>query len=163
VIAPLARDALTVVVGGEEAPGLIAYGLTAPGGWRQGRFPADAWPAAPEADEIVLHGEGWRVYAWEVPVVRWPGGVSFTNAVRRTLEALTRGGCAVAWAGAEGLPFCDPPGLFDPACMSGGVLAWMTDDGQFACPLDPDRALSPVSDAELLKLRRYALGLADAR
>ena len=61
-------------------------------------------------------------------------------------------GCRVAWVGAEEIPFCDPPGLFDPACMTGGVLAWPI-DGSFGCPLDPDQPLTAASDEEMLQLR----------
>lgn len=160
--ARLVRDALTVFVGGDEEPGLIAYGLSEPEAWRDVDFPADAWLAQPEPEVFELHGDNWRVYAWEVPIVIWPTGSDFQIAVNRTLDALIRGGCRVAWIGAEGVPFCDPPGLFDPECMSGGVLAWMTDDGRFDCPLDPDRVLDPVSDDELLRLRAHAHGLADS-
>jgi hypothetical protein len=161
VTVPLARDALTVFVDGDEEPGLIAYGLTAPEAWHEARFPADAWLASPEPDQFVLRGDNWRVYGWEVPIAIWPTRASFQAAVQRTLEALIRSGCRVAWVGAEGVPFCDPPQLFDPECMSGGVLAWMTDDGRFDCPLDPDRVLAPVSDDELLRLRAHGQGLAD--
>lgn len=157
-----ARDALTIFVAGDEEPGLIAYGLSTPQAWREVGFPTDAWLASPEPESFVLHGSNWRVHGWEVPIVIWPTGAAFQGAVRRTLEAMIRSGCRAAWIGAEGLPFCDPPGLFDPGCMSGGVLAWMTDDGRFECPLDPDRALAPVSDVDLLQLRAHARGLADS-
>lgn len=160
--APLARDGLTIFVGGDEEPGFIAYGLTAPDGWRDVAFPADAWLAQPEPETFDLRGDNWRVHGWEVPVIIWPTGLDFLTAVNHTLDALIRGGCRVAWVGAEGVPFCDPPGLFDPECMSGGVLAWMTDDGRFDCPLDPDRVLIPVSDDKLLELRLHSLGLADS-
>lgn len=159
--AALARDALTIFVAGDEKPGLIAYGLTSPESWQEVGFPAHAWFASPEPESFVLHDDNWLVYGWEIPIVRWPSGSAFDTAVWHTLEALIRSGCRVAWIGAEGVPFCDPPGLFDPECMSGGVLAWMTDDGRFECPLDPDRALTPISDDDLLGLRAHARVLAD--
>jgi hypothetical protein len=59
------------------------------------------------------------------------------------------------------VPFCDAPQLFDADCMSGGVLAWMTDAGAFGCPLDPDLPLVPVGDECLAMLRRHSVGLAD--
>ena len=157
----LVRDTLTVFIGGDEVPGLIAYGLTAPETWEDVGFPGDAWAAQPRPEAVDLHGENWRVRGWEVPIEVWPTGLDFQTAVNRTLDALVRSGCRVAWIGAEGIPFCDPPGLFDPECMSGGVLAWMTDDGRFECPLDPDGEIAPVSDEELLRLRAYTRGLAD--
>ncbi len=162
MIRPLARDCLTVFIDGDEEPGLIAYGVTSPGDWHDHGFPSEAWLATPEPGRFVLHGENWRVYGWEIPIAIWPTGPSFQSAVRQTLEALIRNGCRVAWIGAEGIPFCDPPGLFDPDCMSGGVLAWMTDDGGFNCPLDPDHIVSAASDIELLRLRAHSHGLSNA-
>lgn len=159
--APLVRNALTIFVDGDEEPGLIAYGLAAPEAWRDITFPSNAWPASPDLDAFDLSGGNWRVHGWEVPIIIWPTGSDFHSAVKGTLAALIRGGCRVAWIGAEGVPFCDPPGLFDPDCMSGGVLAWMTDDGQFDCPMDPDSVLTPVNDDDLLRLRTHAHGLAN--
>lgn len=155
----LARDSLTIFVQGDEEPGLIAYGLTTPELWQGADFPTDVWIAEPEPETFALIGEDWRVHGWEVPIIIWPTGLDFEIAVRSMLAALVRGGCRVAWIGAEGVPFCDPPNLFDPDCMSGGVLAWMTDDGRFDCPLDPDRALTSVNDGVLSSLREHALGL----
>jgi hypothetical protein len=54
------------------------------------------------------------------------------------------------------------PDLFDPASMSGAVLAYMTSAGDFRCPIDPDSPVQPVNDEDLLQLRRHAQGLADA-
>lgn len=46
--------------------------------------------------------------------------------------------------------------------MSGGVLAAMTSDGDFVCPLDPDAPIAAIGDADLLRLRSVSAGLADA-
>jgi hypothetical protein len=153
---------LVIVSDGEEVPGLTTYGLTARGGWRSSEFPSDAWVATPEISEFMLYGVTWEVMTWDVPITIWPTGDEFVRAVRRTLNAMIEGGCRVAWVGAEGFPFCDPPSLFDPACMSGGILAWMTDAGDFDCPLNPDRPVIRVGDDVLLALRSHARGLADA-
>lgn len=158
---PLARDALTIFVDGEEVPGLIVYGLAAPGQWRSVTFPSDSWPATRRIEESMLHGEAWQVAMWEVPIIIWPSAEELAGAARVSLKAMIDGGCRVAWIGAEGVPFCDPPQLFDPDCMSGGVLAWMTDVGDFECPLDPDRPLEPVGDDRLQSIRSHAQGLAD--
>jgi hypothetical protein len=158
----LARDSLTIFVDGDEVPGLIVYGLALRDTWRSVGFPAEVWLAVPEVEEFRLHGDSWQVVMWEVPIIVWPSAREFAAAVRHTLGAMIDGGCRVAWIGAEGVPFCDPPQLFDHDCMSGGVLAWMTDDGGFECPIDPDRPLVPVSDHRLHALRVHAQGLADA-
>jgi hypothetical protein len=104
---------------------------------------------------------GWEVVLWEFPVVTWPSAAELERAIRVTLATMIEGRCRVAWIGAEGIPFCDPPDLFSPDCTSGGVLAWMNDAGDFDCPLDPDGTLSPISDEEMLRLREHAEGLAD--
>lgn len=156
VTASLDRDVLTIFVDGEERPGFIAYGLTTPKGWRDVRFPSELWFGSPVPEVFDLLGEDWRVHGWEVPIVIWRSPTDFKGAVHRTPDALIRGGCRVAWIGAEVVPFCDPPGLFDPQCMSGGVLAWMMDDGRFDCPLDPEQLFAPASDDDLREVRRYA-------
>jgi hypothetical protein len=97
-----------------------------------------------------------------MPVVIWPTGDDFVRAVRSTLRELIEGGCRAAWVGAEGVRYCDPPRLFDPGCMSRGVLAWMTNEGDFDCPLDPDLPIAAADDECLRMLRRHSLGLADA-
>jgi hypothetical protein len=159
--ARLARDSLIIVVDGDEVPGLTIYGLATRGSLPPIEFPADAWLGAPEVGQYTLHGETWEVPTWDVPIIIWPTADGLAAALRVTLKAMIVGGCRVAWVGAEGLPFCDPPQLFDPACMSGGVLAWMTDAGDFDCPLDPDRPVTRASDEVLLALRSHARGLAD--
>lgn len=155
----IARDALSIVVERVEHPGFIAYGLLGVGERPEIAFPIDAWSTSTSPNSLALHGDGWRVHLWEVPIVVWPTRAHFREAVRQTLEALVVNGCRVAWIGAEGLPFCDPPGLFDTSSMAGGVLAWMTDDGHFVCPLDPDRELVPVDNDDLRRLRAHAIEL----
>lgn len=66
-----------------------------------------------------LHGDGWSVALWDVPVAHW---ASVTDTFRDVREIIRRG-CVVAWVGAEGFLFSDPPHLFDLAFMSGGVLS----------------------------------------
>lgn len=156
-----ARDSLTIFVDGDEVPGLIAYGLRGSGPETACVFPSDAWIAQPAASESRLHGEAWEVLVWEIPIVIWPTAADLREALRRTTGAMIEGGCRVAWIGAEGVPFCDPPLLFDPECMAGGVLAWMTDVGDYNCDLDPDSPLAPASNEVLGRLRGHAEGLAD--
>ncbi|MGW6199687.1 hypothetical protein ACWF0M_26285 [Kribbella sp. NPDC055110] len=157
----LARDSLVVVVDGDEVPGLTIYGLARRGGWGPVVFPAHVWFGEPEVDEFVLRGDAWEIPTWDLPILVWPTADGMEAALRVSLAAVIESGCAVAWVGAEGLPFCDPPQLFDPGCMSTGVLAWMTAQGQLECALDPNEPISPISDQQLSMLRQYARGLAD--
>jgi hypothetical protein len=156
-----ARDALVVIIDGEEVPGITIYGLARPGAWRPVVFPAGVWIGDASADEFVLHGDAWEIPTWDLPILVWPTVDGMAAALRVSLGAVIESGCSVAWVGAEGLPFCDPPQLFDPGCMSRGVLAWMTAQGQFECALDPNGPISPITDQQLSMLRQYARGLAD--
>ncbi|RZT07407.1 hypothetical protein EV649_8114 [Kribbella sp. VKM Ac-2569] len=156
-----ARDALVVIVDGDEVPGISIYGLGRRGAWGPVVFPVHVWFGEPAVDEFVLHGDAWEIPTWDLPILVWPTVDGMAAALRVSLAAIIESGCSVAWVGAEGLPFCDPPQLFDPGCMSRGVLAWMTADGQFGCGLDPDGPISPISDQQLTMLREYARGLAD--
>ncbi len=101
-----------------------------------------------------------EVVVWDVAIVAWPTGQAWRDSVRRTLEALVDAGARVAWVGREGY-FCDPPDLFDPTFMSGGVLAAMTSGGEFRCAVDPDQALATLTDDELLRLRAASDGLSN--
>ncbi|MBW3615958.1 MAG: hypothetical protein KY439_11740, partial [Actinobacteria bacterium] len=90
----------------------------------------------------------------------WPPREVWLRSVRATFEVLVNAGASVAWIGLEGF-FCDPPNLFDPAFMSGGVLAAMTSTGEFLCPLDPDEPVVALDDKELLRLREASEGLSN--
>lgn len=158
---PAARDALRIIVDGDEIPGVIAYGVRPARRHPFPEFPRGVWIADPEVAPFTLHGENWEVLMWEIPVVIWPTASEMDASVRATLSSLIETGCRVAWIGAEGLPFCDPPQLFDTGCMSGSVLAWMTDAGTSNCWLDPEAPIAPATDDVLLSLRRHARGLAD--
>ncbi|TWD75144.1 hypothetical protein FB561_6582 [Kribbella amoyensis] len=155
-----ARSLLQVEVNGELMPGLIVYGLRPDSCLAQVRYSEKLWPASTEPVAVRLGGDGWEVLAWELQLPTWPVGKQFTSAIRRTLEGMIAAGCVVAWVGAEGLPFCDPPLLFEEACLADGVLAWLAASGEFDCPLQPDRPLDPISPESLAKLRAYALPLA---
>lgn len=156
-----AREQLTVFVpGGGDLPGLTFYGLSPLESTDALVFPSDSWPHALTARPLRLYGNGWQVRGWDLPILAWPASGAFREAVRSTLASLIRSGACVAWVGAEGVPFCDPPALLDPGCMSGGVLAWLTEPGWFGCPLDPDRPWASASDEVMADLRRFASELA---
>ncbi|MEJ2855486.1 MULTISPECIES: hypothetical protein [unclassified Saccharothrix] len=157
-----AREQLTVFVAGDEVAGFTVYGLARRHSRRVPAFPVDLWPDGTNAEESLLHGETWEVPCWDVAVGSWPTGAAWLEAVRGTLEHVVEQGCVVAWLGGEGRPFCDPPGLFDPACMSGGVLASLTAGGDFRCPLDPDEPIKAISDTQMLELRGSSAGLSNA-
>src|SRR5579884_2189815 len=153
-----AREQLVVIYEGEEWPGIIIYGLGAPGSIQR-EAQEGLWEPGQTVHKFILHGEHWEVLLWELPLTYWPSGDMWQSRLRDTLIAMIANGAVVAWVGAEGILFSDPPYLFDPEHMSGGVLAWRTADGRTGGSLDPDQPLSPISDAEMLALRQYAHGL----
>lgn len=151
---------MTVIHDGLQVPGLNFYGLLYPDDELKIKFPGQVWPDA-KYSEFVLWGDGWRVVNWEVAVSVWPTGESFRKAVRETFKVLRQAGSVVTWIGAEGY-FCDPPDLFSPDCMSGGVLAAATADGREWLSLDADEPVSPLSDEVLQELKQASPGLSDA-
>lgn len=154
------RDQLVIFRDGAETAGLTVYGLYS----ASSQLPvvtavAATWGEAP-ITSTVLHGHSWRVLLWDVPVSRWGTREQFTRSLRDTMTAHLRAGARVAWVAAEGLPYADPPDLFDPTYMSGGVLAWMTSTSH-SCPVDPEQPMQLIADQELEQLRHHAAGLAD--
>jgi hypothetical protein len=156
----VARTNLTIFMEGQESPGVIVYGLGAPGSIKV-EPSAYEWAARRTTSVGQLSGHNWQVVLWEVRLVPWPNGSAWDEVLERTLDSMLDAGATIAWVGAEGIPFADPPDLFTPEHMHGGVLVWRSTDGGGG-QLDPDRPLSPVPDEELNQLRAEARGLADA-
>lgn len=152
---------MSVIRDGQQVSGLSFYALA---GGQEHRtdvaFPDEAWPEATEHSVSRLGEGGWRVLIWDVALPAWPANDAFTTAVDATFAAMLNAGSVVAWIGGEGY-FCDPPYLFLPERMSGGVLAAVTADGRAWLDLDPDAPLEPLSDAVLLELRQASAGLSD--
>ncbi|OYO13837.1 hypothetical protein CGZ98_05280 [Enemella evansiae] len=148
----LAKDSMVVFIDGTEIPGFLLHGL----------FPAYADPqpsaldAAARARRHDLTGQGWQVSIWTVPVAAWLTGDAWQAELRRMLGSIVEQGAEVAWLASEGAPYADPPWLFDPTEMSGGVYGFLTADGRYSCPLDPGQPWAVVSDDELEEVRRAA-------
>ena len=157
-----AREVLRVIHGGEELPGVTFYGLVPRGGWAHPDFSVDLWVSGGRVEEFMLYGEVWEIPCWDFALNAWPSGDGWSKSVRETLQWICENGSTVGWMSAEGRPFCDPPFLFDPGCMSGGVLAYITPDGNFECAVDLDGPLQSVQDGTLRSLRSYGRGLVDA-
>lgn len=160
---PPAREKLSVFLDGEEAPGLTFYGLISRYEWKGEDFPVSIWPDGSRAEAFKLYGDTWEIPCWDVALGAWLAGAPWREAVRATLQWFIAQGCVVGWMSAEGRPFCDPPGLFDPDCMSGGVLASLTPRGEFLCPIDPNEPIRAVDDVAMRELRLYTARLGDAR
>lgn len=156
-----AREIMMVVKDGRLQPGVSAYGLRAIQTSNSADFPLAAWPADTQWNEGRLHGQEWEVIIWDIALREWPRNPEWGRVVRQTLQSLINAGCTVSWIGSEGY-FCDPPDLFKPECMSGGVLAAMTQSGDFNCVVDPHEPLRALPEEKLLELREASRGLAAA-
>ncbi len=157
----LLREVLTVYVDGDEVPGVLLYGLDSPKNDREPRFPGEAWSGFVALKTYVFHGESWRVRSWEIALSKIPSLDLLSQATSTTLDAFIGSGSVVAWMGLEG-NFCDPPSLFLPECMSGGVVTARTASGKQWNRLDTAHSFEPLSDEDLLALRAEAYPLASA-
>lgn len=149
---PLGKSALRVFLEGEEQPGIIFYAY-----WRgepqvEPVFPLNVWPKGSKVKSYRLFGEGWTVLTWDLAVKELPPQTVWTNLIRKTLELFIETGARVAWCGFEGY-FADPPSLFAPKEMSGGVYAALTAELGFLCTLKLEEPLETLADEVLLKLR----------
>jgi hypothetical protein len=156
-----ARQALRVFVDGEEVPGFIVYGLAPLGHLAthvELRFP----PGLQQVGHYRLTGQRWEVQLCEVHVSTWPVSAAWAEALRASLGQMRTQGAVLAWIGAEGLPYADPPDLFSAEFMHGGVLVWTGPGGATGGSLELDGPLQPVGDEELARIRSIGRGLADA-
>ncbi len=154
-----AREVLTVYWDGEEAAGFIVFALGGPNQQRPCVLPGLDWTEEPDVRPSALAGEQWKVAAWYIRVAAWPTPQVFRNSMRRVLCALVEEGYSVAWIGIDG-SFVDPPELFIPESMSGGVLAACSKATGFLAGVDLDQPLRALADHEMLRLREASGGLA---
>lgn len=112
-----ARD-LHVIWEGEECPGISFYALRQDLN-QEPTFPIDLWNELFAHKHLLLFGEGWKVDLWDCRVNL--SKAPWQDLCEQTLEVLVRNGSRVAWIGLGEL-FVDPPELFNPVFMSGGVM-----------------------------------------
>ena len=154
------REIATVILRGGELPGISFYALFQQPLRDKPAFPVGVWPVNTELHLSRLRGDGWLVLVWDVALSSWPSTRAFQDAVSATFEQLIHASAKATWIGREGY-FCDPPDLFSPDCMSGGVLAVALPDGRTWGTPDPEQPLVVVDDAVLLEVRRATSGLSD--
>jgi hypothetical protein len=138
-----------------EVPGVMIYGLWPSRISSKPPPPMPAWPNGSAVEEYVLHGEGWEIILWTIKLSTWFDQDDFERALRETFSAMVAHGAIVSWAGLEG-DFVEPPSIFDSDEMGEGVYAFMTDDGAFVCSAQLHEQFRPVSEDELLQLRRVS-------
>ena len=158
-VKPPAREVLTVYWDGEEAAGFIVFALGRPRMRRPRDLPDLGWTIEPDVRPSTLTGARWKVAVWYVRVAAWPTPRGFRDSIRRVLCGLVGEGYSVAWIGIDG-SFVDPPELFMPESMSGGVLAACSAATGFLVGVDLDQPLRTLADHEMLRLREASGGLA---
>ena len=148
-------DALKIFLRGREVPGILVYGY-----WPLGRkdcpaFPRNIWPPSNEFSNFKLVATNdllWTVWMWNLAIPNWPSQSIWKNQINDTLKVMIAAGASVAWCGVEGL-FADPPALFNPKEMSGGVWAYLLRDGEFICKGELGQIFDVLSDTEMASLR----------
>jgi hypothetical protein len=149
------RHSLGLFWHGEEADGFTIYGYWPGHHETQPSLNFAHWPDV-ETKTSRLGGRDWTVWLWDVRVHKWPEAPQWRSAVLDPLAQLLGVGARVAWCGLEG-GFVDPPGLFDPLRMAGGVWAARVSgaDGIFEPP-GLDAPFTALTDDQLTRLRQAA-------
>ncbi len=156
---PPAREDLVIYWDGEEVAGFTVHALRRRSRIEIPRLHPVRWVRDAAIKSSALHGKHWEVCVWDVRIEVWPRAADFAEAIQQVLYGLIGDGFAVAWIGLEGY-IADPPLLFAPQAMSGGVLAACSDQTGFLSVLDLDAPLQTLSDVELGALREASGELA---
>ena len=137
---------------GDEVSGITTYGYWKGKVVKELVFPRHLWPERTLFKTSRLHGEGWEVIVWDIRISIWPSHQDWIELIRTTLKSMVEAGAEVAWCGLEGF-FADPPSLFDPNEMSGGVYATFSKEFGFQCSAHLGLPFKALSDSEVGKLR----------
>ncbi|EMS1061979.1 hypothetical protein WKS79_000448 [Providencia stuartii] len=114
-------------------------------------FPIFLWPEGTKTKKYKLFGNEWVTWVWDVRFSTYPG--EWKVVTKNTLTYFISHGARISWCGLDGY-FSDPPGLFDPSEMSGGVYAALTADDNFICHTDLYSKYQPLNDNELMYLKK---------
>jgi hypothetical protein len=142
------RQSLGIFWDGEEVDGITVYGL-----WKEPpqTFPSLSHLLGKEGlreRQSELRGESWYVRVWDIKIEIWPPPDQWKKRIHNMLRAIIECGSVVAWCGLEGA-FIDPPELFDPQYMAGGVWAAMTNDGLLYSCAELDGVFTKLSNDDL--------------
>ena len=149
------RDALGIFWGGEERAGCTAYGYWPVPNAPQPDSPLDRWPPGTRIRYQHLGGDGWTVWVVDILTQDWPAPSSWAPTVSATLLTMRNSGAVMAWFGLEGC-FADPPELFVPEHMSGGVWAATAGTGPVYGPPAIDAPFTTLPNQILLQLCQEA-------
>ncbi len=148
----LTEESLGIYWKGEEVDGIMVYGYWKGKTNTEPSFPVSIWPEGTEFSTFHLYGDDWDAWLWEIPIYHWPQAEEWEDLIRKTLQGLNQSGAKIAWCGIEG-HFADPPYLFDPKEMAGGVYAAYAKEFGFKCTAHIGKPFSTLTNDELLKLK----------
>jgi len=117
-------------------------------------FPLEIWPHGTEIKEQKIYGKNWDIWIIDVKYSSIPE--NWKKTTKETLLYLIKNNASIGWCGLDGY-FSDPPGLFNPQEMSGGVYAALTLDNKFICHTDFYDEYKPLLDEELIMLKKYCM------
>jgi hypothetical protein len=147
-------SSLGVFWDGEEVDGFSVYGYWPERNEVAPKFPEELWEGA-TSNATRLGDLTWTVWIWDIRIGKWPEAMSWAARIERTLRRMIEAGALVSWCGLEGL-FVDPPDLFSPEHMHGGVWCALTANGRLFPPPGLDDSFKRLDDKELLQLREAA-------
>ncbi|HYX37137.1 MAG TPA: hypothetical protein VE954_28885 [Oligoflexus sp.] len=101
-----------------------------------------------------LSGDSWTVHVLDVKVSRWPSAAQWPATIQRLLRALLGTKAQVAWAGLDEI-FAEPPSLFDPEKMQGGVWAALLANGHFSLAAQLGQPMVTLPREEMLTIQKY--------
>lgn len=154
---PRTEEALRIFWQGNEVSGLIAYGYWPSAAQPKVPFPSAVWPAGASYQDRWMRNwkegqEEWRILVRDVMLPTWPEPFQWCDSVKATLQAFLDSGVCVAWCGIEG-HFVEPPALFDPAEMAGGVWAALGPEFGYECTAELGRPWRALPETDLMRLK----------
>jgi|GEM_PF-3341475 len=138
---------------GEEVDGITVYAYWPRKLEKEPLLELVVEPESTQRKPTRLDSENWTVWLWDIRVTRWPRADCWISMVVKMLQGLVDQGATVAWCGLEGM-FVDPPGLFDPQVMLGGVWAAVDNQGNVYGPPELSEKFTTLGKEELEKLQR---------
>lgn len=154
------EESLSIIWDNEEMPGLTIYGFWLTDIVSNPDFPLKFWDNQFGVKVQRLYdceNNDWTVFVWDMIITHWPSASEWINKLNNTLKYLVEHGALVAWCGLEGY-FADPPYLFDPVYMSGGIYAIYTQQFGFVCTAYMGKSFRVIADNELNNIRELILG-----
>lgn len=151
----LTEESLGIFWNGEEVDGLTIYGYF---DYKKDDAPvisSDIWKDNYEIKTHKLFGDDWTVWLWDIRINKWPEQKEWLNFIKSILHKMIKQGASLSWAGLEG-HFVDPPDLFKPEFMRGGVWAVYTKLGGFYCEAQLGRVFKTLDDSILEDARKKA-------